>query len=254
MQEVIRTAKLVAAVEEHGADHRRDRHRQGTGRAGDPRPQRAARDAARSRSTARRFPRRCSSPSCSATCAARSPARRRTRRASSRSPTAASIFLDEIGTMTPGAPGEAAARAAGARIRAARLRAQPARRRARHRRDQPRSAPDGGGRPVPGGSLLPPQRHPDRHPAAARAARGHPGAGRALRRASTRSAPASGSSGIDDGVLRDAAGLRLARQRARAREHDRARGRALDRPGAQRPTRSRMLGAAATPATAARRR
>ena len=33
------------------------------------------------------------------------------------------IFLDEIGTMSPAAAGEAAARAAGARVRAARLRA-----------------------------------------------------------------------------------------------------------------------------------
>ena len=39
-----------------------------------------------------------------------------------------------------------------------------------------------GRRPVPGGSLLPAQRDPDPHPAAARAARGHPGAGRALHR------------------------------------------------------------------------
>ena len=35
-------------------------------------------------------------------------------------------------------------------------------------------------RPVPGGSLLPPERHPDPHSAAARAPRRHPGARRAL--------------------------------------------------------------------------
>ena len=75
--------------QEHGAHHRRDRHRQGAGRARHPRPQRAARhaahqgqlrgdsrDAARVRAVrprARRVHRR----------------RRRPRRASSRSPTAA---------------------------------------------------------------------------------------------------------------------------------------------------------------------
>ena len=55
-------------------------------------------------------------------------------------------------------------------------------RRARRRRHQPRPAPDGDGGEVPGGSVLPAQRDSDRDSAAARAARGHPGAGRALRR------------------------------------------------------------------------
>ena len=43
MQEVIRTAEVVAQVEEHRAHHRRDRHRQGDGGARDPLSQRAAR-------------------------------------------------------------------------------------------------------------------------------------------------------------------------------------------------------------------
>ena len=43
IQDVIRKLELVAAVQEHGADHRRDRHRQGAGGPRDPRPQRAAR-------------------------------------------------------------------------------------------------------------------------------------------------------------------------------------------------------------------
>ena len=58
------------------------------------------------------------------------------------------ILLDEIGTMSPRAAVEAAARAAGARIRAAGIRAQPAGGRARHRRDEPRPPPDGDGRHV----------------------------------------------------------------------------------------------------------
>ena len=68
---------------EHGADHRRDGHRQGAGGARDSR--RAARAAISdsSRSTAARFRRRCSRPSSSVTCAARSPARSPTGRAAS---------------------------------------------------------------------------------------------------------------------------------------------------------------------------
>ena len=101
MQEVIRTARARRAVEEHRAHHRRDRHRQGDGGARDSLPQRAARDAADqgelrgdSRNAARvgavrPRPRRLHRRD------------RRARRASSRSPTAARIFLDEIGTMSP---------------------------------------------------------------------------------------------------------------------------------------------------------
>ena len=62
----------------------------------------------------------------------------------------------------PGAPGQAAACAAGARVRAARIGAQPESRRPRHRRDQPRPAAAGRRRPVPGGPVLPPQRDPGR--------------------------------------------------------------------------------------------
>ena len=69
-----------------------------------------------------------------------------------------------------GDPVETAARPAGARVRAARRRADAARGRARDCRDQPRSEADGGDRPVSGGSVLPPQRDPDRAAAAARAA------------------------------------------------------------------------------------
>ena len=104
------------------------------------------------------------------------------------------IFLDEIGTMSLAAPVEAAARAAGAGVRAARGRTDRARRRARDRGHQPRPPADGGRGQVPGGSLLPAQRDPDR--AARRCASG----ARTFRRssstssASTRSGSAGGSS------------------------------------------------------------
>ena len=50
-----------------------------------------------------------------------------------------------------------------------------------------------GTRQVPGGSLLPPERHSDHDSAAARAARGHSAAGRALPRAASRATAASAS-------------------------------------------------------------
>ena len=43
VQDVIARVELVAQEPQHRADHRRDGHRQGTGRARDPRPQRRAR-------------------------------------------------------------------------------------------------------------------------------------------------------------------------------------------------------------------
>ena len=120
MQEVIRTAELVARDQEHGAHHRRDRHRQGAGRARDPRPQRAARHAAHQgelrgdprdaarigavRPRARRVHRRDDEQE------GQVRARRRRHDLPRRD------RHDE-----PGAAGEAAARAAGARVRAARL-------------------------------------------------------------------------------------------------------------------------------------
>ena len=81
-----------------------------------------------------------------------------------------------------GDAGEAAARAAGGRGGAGRRHAPAPDRRARHRRDQPRPARRGRRAALPRGPLLPPRGVPDPPAAAARAARGHPAAGRALPR------------------------------------------------------------------------
>ena len=77
-----------------------------------------------------------------------------------------------------GDAGQAAARAAGAAVRAGRRHADHRGRRPRRRRDQPRPAQAGQGGEVPRGPVLPAQRGQDRPAAAARAARGHPAAGR----------------------------------------------------------------------------
>ena len=78
--------------------------------------------------------------------------------------------------------GEAAARAGGAEDRAAGQPAADRRRHAHHRRDPPQSRAAGRGGRVPRGPLLPAERVPDPGAAAARARRGHPAAGLALRR------------------------------------------------------------------------
>ena len=89
-------------------------------------------------------------------------------------------------------------------------------------------------RAVPRGPLLPAQRVPDRVAAAARAARGHPAAGRST----SSTASASGWNPRRDfaRAMRRGCRLRLARQRPRAAERHRARGDSrAERPAAHRP-------------------
>ena len=90
--------------------------------------------------------------------------------------------------------GQAAARDPGARVHAARRRRDDQGRRPDHRRHQRRSAAHGGRGPVPRGPLLPPARHHRAAAAAARAARGHPAAGRSTSSRSTATRTRSRSS------------------------------------------------------------
>ena len=87
----------VARHRRDGAGHRRERHRQGAGRARDPPAQPARRRPRSSRSTAPRCPRRCSRASCSATCGARSPTRAPPAPGCSQQANGGTLFLDEIG-------------------------------------------------------------------------------------------------------------------------------------------------------------
>ena len=83
------------------------------------------------------------------------------------------IFLDEIGTMSLGAAGQAAARPAGTGVRAARRGADPPGRRPRHCRHEPGSRAARVRRRVRRRPVLPPERHPDRDSAAPRTTGGH---------------------------------------------------------------------------------
>ena len=172
-----RWSARVAPIAEHRADRGRDRHRQGAGGARHPRRQPAPRRAVRRgelrvalggrpreravRPPPRRVHRRGRRP--------QGPLRGRRRRHA--------VPRRDVGDHA-GAAGEAAAR----RCRRARsgpsattapipvdVRVIAATNRHLERRDQ--------GGPVPRGPVLPPARLPDPHPAAARAPRGHPGAG-----------------------------------------------------------------------------
>ena len=121
VRELLARAERVAESRSTVLHHRRDRHRQGAGRARDPRPQRAARhaphqgelrrdsgDAARVRAVrprARRLHRR----------------RRGNKKGRFELADGGTIFLDEIGDRQPSGAGQAAAGAAGTRVRAARV-------------------------------------------------------------------------------------------------------------------------------------
>ena len=99
MAAVFEMVRAIAPDELDGADHRRERHRQGAGRARDPRPVGRAGTARSSRSTAARCPRRCSRASCSATRRARSPTRDQSKTGLFEAADGGTLFLDEIGEM-----------------------------------------------------------------------------------------------------------------------------------------------------------
>ena len=121
-------------------------------------------------------------------------------------------------------------------------------------------AQHGGRRAVPRGSLLPAQRDPGAAAAAARAQGGHPAAGAAFPRASSRERDATAATRRADAVTgvagsdAPADGVSVAGQRASARERGRARGRVQRRTAADRRRRSADRSSAGAGAGAAARR
>ena len=167
-------------VQRLGAAARRERHRQGAGRAGAPPEQPAARPSPSCAWTAPRCPRRCSRASSSATRRARSPARVYTPRRPLRGGRRRHALPRRDRRDLAHRPGQAAALPAGARVRARGR--QPdlkvdVRIVAATNRDL---QPEARGRQLPRGPLLPPERDRGDDPAAARARRRHPAAGAAL--------------------------------------------------------------------------
>ena len=101
MRKVLELVQHVAPDRRHGADPRRERHRQGDHRPRDPRQQPAALLSRSCRSTAARCPRACSRASSSATRRAPSPAPSTAARARSRWPTAARSSSTRWGPSAP---------------------------------------------------------------------------------------------------------------------------------------------------------
>ena len=90
-------------------------------------------------------------------------------------PPLGAVFLDEIGDVEPGDPGEAPARPPDADVPAPRRHGRPDVRGEAHRRHEPGSPPGARRRPLPGGLLLPALRRPPGHAVPRRAAPGHAG-------------------------------------------------------------------------------
>ena len=143
MQEVLQRVRAGGADQEHGADHRRDRHRQGDGGAAHPPPS-AQREMPLIKVNCAAIPDTLLESELFGHVRGAFTGATMTKRGKFALADGGSIFLDEIGTHEPGRPVEAAARAAGARVRAARRRAHAEGGRPRDRRHQPR--PEAAGR------------------------------------------------------------------------------------------------------------
>ena len=162
-------------------------HRQGARRPGDPLALRPRRRGRSTRSTAPPSPRTSSRASSSGTRRGASPAPRPARPASSRPPPARPSSSTRSATSRSRCRGRSSAPSRSARC-GAWAATRRSRRRPRRRRHEPRPRGDDEGGAVPRGPLLPPQRHPHRPAAAARARERHPGARPALPREGERHA------------------------------------------------------------------
>ena len=174
MQSVFELARTAAPLHLHHPGPRRVRHAARRCSRAPSTPRARARTARSWRSPAPRSPRRCSSRSCSATRRASFTGAIARRKGKFEAAHGGTLFLDEVGDIGP-------------KLQLDLLRVLEERRFHRVGGNEPievdvriiaatnRDLRQGRARgQVPRGPVLPPERDPDPHPAAARAARGHP--------------------------------------------------------------------------------
>ena len=155
----VRAAQAGGAGQDVGAHHRRERHRQGAGRARAAPPVAARRARPSSPSTAAPSPRRCSSPSCSATSSGAFTGAHADKPGLFATADGGTLLLDEIGELSPQMQVKLLRVLQERKVKPVGGVSRERGRRPHRRRDQPRSRGRGGARRLPPRSLLPAQRH-----------------------------------------------------------------------------------------------